>query len=422
MRHYPVHLYPSYPHPSQPNPYDNFIRRHADQPFMIRPRRCTTRWHNSSNNVRSSANVGSSGNLKRHLQGEHVKFVAQFPSSVLKHRNKRSCREVVLGSHFRSSKNTDKHVVRGSRESNVPSVPWQLPNDLLFFYEPTLKIPLMIDTGASRSLIPKRFLKRWDEASQIELQGLVDKTRTLGAITVKLDIALPFNPPLELLVVDDLLEFGLIGQDFLYKRSIAVETNPSYLTQTHDGRVFKVPLIRGGAAIPPSEWETKQSEKSFSESTATCEENSHDSSKRSLERKLEIRQLLSSENPYQRKLYQFPSLLEPANYLHKPAHNLVLDVEPTDPKGNVSPFRAYKKLLNAGERKIVREKLVDWVQRGILIKEAATNYTSPISLVPKKNGETRLCVNYRNFNARTRDLYYPLPSIHSLIETLSSKH
>ena len=186
--------------------------------------------------------------------------------------------------------------------------------------------------------------------------------------------------------------------------------------------MFKIPLFKGAEALPPLDWEKKQSKNSSFESIAICGENNNNSPSQCVKQKIEIKQLISSENPYRRKLSQFPSLLEPANYQNKPAHNVILDVEPIDSEGNIPPFRVYKKTLNAGERKIVREKLTEWVERGILVKQSAGSYTSPISLVPKKNGETRLCVNYRNFNSRTRDLYYPLPSPFSLIETLSNRH
>ena len=217
---------------------------------------------NAVNNFKPSVNVVFNHKHKRLLQVKHVELVAQFLRCLSDHRDKRSTSEVVSGLQFqpftKAVTQSVNHLSKGPNELNIQSVPWQLPNDLLFCFEPSLKIPLMIDTGASRSLVPKRFLKKWDEASEVELQGLVDKTKTLGSITIKLNLNLPFNPPLELLVVDDLLDFCLIGMDFLQCRGISIQTNPGYLSQTYKDKVFKILLFKGAEALPPLEWENKQ--------------------------------------------------------------------------------------------------------------------------------------------------------------------
>lgn len=43
---------------------------------------------------------------------------------------------------------------------------------------------------------------------------------------------------------------------------------------------------------------------------------------------------------------------------------------------------------------------------------------NPIILVKRKNGETRICVDYRAMNAKTIKDYFPLPRVEEHLETL----
>lgn len=54
-----------------------------------------------------------------------------------------------------------------------------------------------------------------------------------------------------------------------------------------------------------------------------------------------------------------------------------------------------------------------------VIKESSSPYSSPIVLVTKKDGSLRLCVDYRQLNAKTRRDAYPLPRIEESLDALS---
>lgn len=49
-----------------------------------------------------------------------------------------------------------------------------------------------------------------------------------------------------------------------------------------------------------------------------------------------------------------------------------------------------------------------------VIKESCSPYSSPIVLAKKKDGYLRICVDYRQLNAKTLTDAYPLPRIESL--------
>lgn len=50
----------------------------------------------------------------------------------------------------------------------------------------------------------------------------------------------------------------------------------------------------------------------------------------------------------------------------------------------------------------------------VIISESCSPYSSPLVIVKKKDGNTRMCVDYRQLNLKTRKDAYPLPRIESL--------
>lgn len=76
--------------------------------------------------------------------------------------------------------------------------------------------------------------------------------------------------------------------------------------------------------------------------------------------------------------------------------------------------------LSHSEQEIVKSKVAELLDAGI-IKESESNYASPVILVKKKNGDSRLCVDYRALNAITVKDRYPLPNIEDHISKLAGK-
>lgn len=81
-------------------------------------------------------------------------------------------------------------------------------------------------------------------------------------------------------------------------------------------------------------------------------------------------------------------------------------------------YRPYR--LSIPEKEIVRDKINDLLENNI-IRESSSPYCSPIILVRKKNGDYRLCVDYRKLNSITIKDKYPLPIIEEQIEKLGGK-
>lgn len=79
-----------------------------------------------------------------------------------------------------------------------------------------------------------------------------------------------------------------------------------------------------------------------------------------------------------------------------------------------SPYR-----LSFHERDIVRGIVADLIQNNI-IQESVSPYASPITLVTKKNGQSRMCVDFRALNKITVKDRYPLPLIDDQLDALAT--
>lgn len=87
-------------------------------------------------------------------------------------------------------------------------------------------------------------------------------------------------------------------------------------------------------------------------------------------------------------------------------------------EGTPFTYRPYRMAKTEGE--IVR-KMIDELMRNKIIRESSSNYSSPILLVKKKNGEQRLCIDYRKLNSVMVKDNYPLPRIDDQLARLSEE-
>lgn len=67
-----------------------------------------------------------------------------------------------------------------------------------------------------------------------------------------------------------------------------------------------------------------------------------------------------------------------------------------------------------------RKQVKELLKEGI-IEESSSPWASAYVLAKKKNGEFRLCIDFRKLNLATKKVVYPLPNIDECLETLSGK-
>ena len=86
--------------------------------------------------------------------------------------------------------------------------------------------------------------------------------------------------------------------------------------------------------------------------------------------------------------------------------------------GNSAPIKQGMRRTPFVHRKIISDLIDRMLSQGV-IRASSSSWTSPIVLVPKKNGGFRFCMDYRRINGITKKDVYPLPRIDDIFDTLS---
>lgn len=79
-------------------------------------------------------------------------------------------------------------------------------------------------------------------------------------------------------------------------------------------------------------------------------------------------------------------------------------------------YRPYR--LSHAEREFVKTEIEEMKKNGI-IRDSSSPYASPILLVRKKNGEQRMCIDFRRLNLKTVKDRHPIPRIDDLLDRIS---
>lgn len=78
--------------------------------------------------------------------------------------------------------------------------------------------------------------------------------------------------------------------------------------------------------------------------------------------------------------------------------------------------RAYK--VSIEKQQFIEAQIQDLLNKGI-IRPSTTPWASPVVVVQKKDGGSRLCIDYRGMNAKTNLDAYPMPQIQDILESLN---
>ena len=113
----------------------------------------------------------------------------------------------------------------------------------------------------------------------------------------------------------------------------------------------------------------------------------------------------------------FPNLLTEPSYFSPPKHNFVLDIELKD---ECAIYQRPRK-VPAAEFHAINDNFENLLRNGAVVKKSS-NFASPVTVVQKKSGDYRICVDYRKLNAQTIDLNFPIPAISNLQFLLSKEH
>lgn len=122
-------------------------------------------------------------------------------------------------------------------------------------------------------------------------------------------------------------------------------------------------------------------------------------------------------NQYELNIHkQYSTLFEPISGLPPPRlHDHKIELVP----GSTPPAQqAYR--MSSSELDELKRQLDDLLEHGF-IRPSRSPYGAPILFVKKKDGSTRMCVDYRQLNNITIKNKYPLPRVDELLNRLSGK-
>jgi hypothetical protein len=80
----------------------------------------------------------------------------------------------------------------------------------------------------------------------------------------------------------------------------------------------------------------------------------------------------------------------------------------------IRPYRYFPKLKDE-----LKKHIQEMLQQGI-IQPSASTFSSPVLLVPKKDGGYRMCVDYRQLNAITMKSKFLVPIFDQLMDELAN--
>ncbi|KAK4318068.1 hypothetical protein Pmani_010915 [Petrolisthes manimaculis] len=110
-------------------------------------------------------------------------------------------------------------------------------------------------------------------------------------------------------------------------------------------------------------------------------------------------------------LVRFPEILQDVpQQCVVASHNVVL-------LDGVSPIKQAPYRMSPCKREILRKEVQFLIDNG-LAEHSSSEWASPCLLVPKPDGSSRLCTDYRRVNEVTRTDSYPLPRIDDILDSI----
>jgi hypothetical protein len=83
-----------------------------------------------------------------------------------------------------------------------------------------------------------------------------------------------------------------------------------------------------------------------------------------------------------------------------------------------TPVRVPPRRIPAHYRQEIEKQINTMLEQGI-IEESSSPWMAPAVFVPKKSGEIRMCIDYRELNKRTKKDAYPLPLLDEVQDRLA---
>ncbi|XP_063392189.1 uncharacterized protein LOC134677659 [Cydia fagiglandana] len=244
----------------------------------------------------------------------------------------------------------------------------------LFVRDRTSKLVFLVDTGANISVLPRT---PGTKAQPLPFQLYAANNTvipTYGEKTLELDLNLrrPFRWKFIIAAVSK----PIIGADFLDYHHIIVDITKRRLI---DGKT----LLYTNAQLCTANIPTVRS--------------------------------IDVQQSYHNILADYPGTTRLTSMKLSPKHNVEHFIETTGP-----PLHCRPRPIAPHRYELVKKEFANMMEQG-LCRPSKSPWASPLHVVPKKNGELRVCGDYRRLNAITKPDRYPIPRIRDFTYQLEGK-
>lgn len=244
----------------------------------------------------------------------------------------------------------------------------------LFITDRNSRLPFLIDTGANVSVIPKRRGMKVAPTSFQLYAANNTKIPTYGEKTMVLDLKL--RRPYSWKFVIAAVSKPIIGADFLKHHNLLVDIGGRCL-------IDKVTNLSVKTSVAYSTEPTVRS----------IDDNQH----------------------FHQILAEYPDIIRPSSSKNTPKHRVEHHIETTGP-----PLHCRTRPLPPHRYLAVKKEFETMMQHG-LCRPSKSPWSSPLHVVPKKNGDLRVCGDYRRLNAVTLPDRYPVPRLKDFTYLLHGK-